>query len=292
MKKVLVAGSTGYLGKHVVKEFKKQGYWVRALARNPKKLEKVGPFLEPAVRDQVDEVFVGDVTQPETLTESCNGIDIVFSSVGITRQKDKFTFRDVDYQGNKNILDIAVQKYVEKFIFVSIFNAHLFEHLEIVKCREDFVRELENSGLNYTVVRPTGYFSDISEFLSMARSGRVYLIGNGKNKINPIHGADLAKTCVDAVVGDKMEISVGGPNTYTTEEIAEIAFSVLGKKTKITRMPAWLINLGVKIIRPFNKHKSDLIEFIVTTQQNDMVAPATGKHTLKSYFEKLNPESF
>jgi len=287
MKKVLIAGSTGYLGKHVVKEFKKQGYWVRALARNPKKLEEIGPFLEPAVRDQVDEVFVGDVTKPETLTELCNGIDIVFSSVGITRQKEKFTFRDVDYQGNKNILDIARQKSVEKVIFVSIFNAHLFRHLEIVRCREDFVRELKYSGLKYTVVRPTGYFSDIGEFLRMARSGRVYLIGNGKNKINPIHGADLAKACVDAVVDNKHEVQVGGPDTYTAEEIAEIAFSVLGEKAKITRMPAYLISLGVKIIRPFNKHKSNLIEFIMITQQNDMVAPAIGKHTLKSYFEKL-----
>ncbi len=290
MKKVLIAGSTGYLGKHVVKEFKKRGYFVRALARNPQKLKETGPFLEPAVIEQVDEIFIGDVTKPETLKEICNGIDIVFSSVGITRQKGKLTFRDVDYQGNKNILDIAAQKSVEKFIFVSIFNAHLFRNIEIVKCREDFVRELKNSGINYAVIRPTGYFSDISEFLRMAKSGRVYLIGSGKNKINPIHGADLAKICVDTVANDKNEISVGGPNTYTTEEIAEIAFSVLGKKPKITRTPAWLVNFGVKIIRPFNKQKSDLIEFIVTTQQNDMVAPATGGHTLRSYFEKLNME--
>lgn len=33
MKKVLVAGATGYLGRFVAREFKKQGYWVRVLAR-------------------------------------------------------------------------------------------------------------------------------------------------------------------------------------------------------------------------------------------------------------------
>ena len=47
----------------------------------------------------MDEVRVGQVTTPETLKGVCDGIDIVFSSVGITKQKDGLTFRDVDYQG-------------------------------------------------------------------------------------------------------------------------------------------------------------------------------------------------
>ncbi len=93
----MVAGATGYLGKFVAQEFKKQGHWVRALARNPEKLEETGPFLEPAVKDQIDEVFVGQVTKPETLHGLCDGIDIIFSSIGITRQKDRLTYRDVDY---------------------------------------------------------------------------------------------------------------------------------------------------------------------------------------------------
>ncbi|MDY7037435.1 MAG: NmrA family NAD(P)-binding protein [Thermodesulfobacteriota bacterium] len=83
MKKVLVIGATGYLGRFVVQEFKKRGYWVRALARNPQKLEKTGPFLEPAVKDQTNKVFVGEVTRPETLRGLCDGIDIVFSSLMI-----------------------------------------------------------------------------------------------------------------------------------------------------------------------------------------------------------------
>ncbi|NTW48305.1 MAG: NAD(P)H-binding protein, partial [Chlorobiales bacterium] len=89
MKKVLVAGSTGYLGQYVVRELKKQGYWVRALARNPKKLDEI--------KDSIDEIFVGEVTKPETLNGVCKGIDVLFSSIGITRQKDGLTYHDVDY---------------------------------------------------------------------------------------------------------------------------------------------------------------------------------------------------
>jgi uncharacterized protein YbjT (DUF2867 family) len=75
MTKVLIAGATGYLGRFVVQEFKRRGYWIRALARNPERLAEPGPFLSPAVQDQIDDLFVGEVTKPETLAGLCDGIE-------------------------------------------------------------------------------------------------------------------------------------------------------------------------------------------------------------------------
>ncbi len=84
MKRILVAGATGYLGGFVAWEFKDRGWFVRALARTPEKLDHL--------TDSVDEVIQGQVTRPETLDGVCDGMDVVFSSVGITRQKDGLTF--------------------------------------------------------------------------------------------------------------------------------------------------------------------------------------------------------
>lgn len=286
MQKVLVAGATGYLGRHVVREFKEKGYWVRVLARNPVKLESVGPFLEPAVSDMADEVFIGEVTSPETLVRLCQDIDIVFSSVGITRQKDKLSYRNVDYQGNLNILNVALQQNVRKFIYVSVFGARFFEHLAIIRAHEDFVRALHGSGLDYTIIRPTGYFSDMTEYLKMAKSGRVYLIGNGNNRINPIHGADLAEVCVGAVNSKEREIPVGGPAVYTGNQIAGLAFRALGKRPKVIRIPILLGKAAVKVSRLFSGQMADLIEFVIAAGTSDGVAPAHGKHTLPEYYEE------
>ena len=77
---VLVAGSTGYLGRFIIKELKRHGYWVRALSRDTGKIDPV--------RQYIDELFVGQATQPDTLRGICKNIDIVISSLGITRQKD------------------------------------------------------------------------------------------------------------------------------------------------------------------------------------------------------------
>jgi uncharacterized protein YbjT (DUF2867 family) len=89
MNRVLVAGATGYLGRLVVREFKRRGAWVRVVGQHPDKLKMQGPSLEPAIAGLVDGVFVGEVTQPETLRWLCDGIEVVFSSIGITRQTDK-----------------------------------------------------------------------------------------------------------------------------------------------------------------------------------------------------------
>ena len=54
-------------------------------------------------------------------------------------------------------------------------------------------------------------------------------IGDGKNRLNPIHGADMAQLCADAVASSETEVPAGRPVIYSQNEIAELAFSVLKK---------------------------------------------------------------
>ncbi|MCP5053913.1 MAG: SDR family oxidoreductase [bacterium] len=279
MKKVLVAGATGYLGRYVVKELKKQGYWIRALVRSPENLADLEEFI--------DEVFVGEVTKPETLDKVCDGIDFVISSLGITRQKDGLTFMDVDYQGNKNLLDSAIERKISKFIYVSVLDGHLLKDLKMIQAKELFVDKLKESQLDYAVIRPTGFFSDMLEFLNMAKKGRVSLFGSGDNKINPIHGGDLAEVCVNAIKGREKEISVGGPTVYTYKDIAGLAFSVLNKKVKISRVPIWIKNVMLFLMRMFTSSKTyGPVEFFMTVLTMDVVGTIYGKEDLKDYYKK------
>lgn len=280
MKRVLVAGASGYLGGFVVREFKSRGYFVRALARSAAKLKSIG--------DSMDEAVEAEVTQPQTLAHVCDGVDVVFSSIGITRQKDGLTFRDVDYQGNKNLLDAALRASVRKFVYVSAFNAAQLRHLDIAAAHEDFVDELKASGIDYAVLRPTGYFSDMGEILDMARRGRVWLIGSGENRVNPIHGADLAVACVDAAEGEEKEVDVGGPQTMTWNQAAELAFEALGGPRKVAHIPPWLMWAVVCLVRLFNRHQGELLAFFATMATRDVVAPSTGTHTLEAHYRDLH----
>lgn len=280
IKKVLLAGITGYLGGYIAEELQNRGYFLRAIARNPEKLKQRNITT--------NETLKAEVTQPESIKECCKDIDIVISTVGITRQKDGLTYMDVDYQANMNLLHQAKMSGVKKFIYVSVLNGENLRHLKICDAKERFVEQLKRSGIDCCIIRPNGFFSDMTEFYTMAKQGRVYLFGNGELKTNPIHGEDLAVVCVDAIDKPDQEIKVGGPETLTHNEIAATAFEVLKIKPKITHIPDWVRVAILKIIRFFLGSKvHGPIEFFMTVMAIDMVAPEFGKHTLKEHFTDL-----
>jgi uncharacterized protein YbjT (DUF2867 family) len=276
---VMVAGATGYLGKYLLLELKRQGYYSIALARDPSKLDHIS----------VDQIIQAEVTRPETLKEQFAEVDCVISTVGITRQKDGLSYMDVDYQANMNLLQEAKKSGVKKFIYVSVLNGHQMRNLKMVEAKEKFVDELMHSGMDYTVIRPNGFFSDMTEILKMAQKGKVYLFGDGKFYGNPIHGADLARFIVNNMHFEVSELEVGGPEILSQNEIARAAFDATGKKGKIVHIPLWIRDASLKLIRWFTDQKTyGPIEFFMTVMTMDMVAFEFGELRLSCFFK--NPD--
>lgn len=284
MKKVLIAGATGYLGSHILAELIKQKYDIRTIVRNPTKLNLPS---EAKV-----EILQAEITKVDQIVNCCENIDIVISSIGITKQQDGLTYMDVDYQVNYNLLQEAKKRGVKKFIYVSVLNGDKLKHLSICAAKEKFVQALKDSGLEYTIIRPNAFFSDMGEFLKMAKKGRVYTFGDGTLKVNPIHGADLAEVCVNSILENKTEIQAGGPQLLTHNELINIAFKVLGTKPKVTHIPDWLRVMVLKLLKIFTSvKKHGPIEFFMTVMAMDMSAPTYGKHTLEEYFTELKNHS-
>ncbi len=196
---------------------------------------------------------------------------------------------DVDYQGNKNLLEEAQKGQVSKFIYFSVLNASQLQHLKVVEAKELFVQELKQSGINFMVIRPNGFFSDMSEFFHMAQKGKAYLFGKGGFLANPIHGHDLANFCLENIDKGDVELDIGGPQLLQQNEIAKQAFEVLGKKPKIGYIPIWVKDFllwPVRLTMPSKKYGA--IEFFMTVMAMDMVAPKYGIHTILGHFESLN----
>ncbi|NDI35991.1 SDR family oxidoreductase [Chengkuizengella sediminis] len=293
MDTVLVAGATGYLGRFVVNELSERGYRVKALVRNSDALKYRGNYFEPKVIDKIDEIIEGDITKPETLKEVCNGVNYVFTSVGITKQKDGLTYMDVDYQGNLNLLREAESCNVKKFIYIHVLGDHL--DVPVLQAKKRFVQKLKQSPINHLIIKPTGYFSDLTEYLEMAAKGKVYLIGDGKNKMNPIHGSDLAKFCVNNFDKDNVELEVGGPEVLSYKKMANLAFKSADKKEKVVNVPIWVVSPFIRLLKIFNKRYYALALFFCNVMTNDIVAPRYGKIKLETYYrdfmEKRNDTS-
>ena len=74
---------------------------------------------------------------------------------------------DVDYQSNKNLLEEAKREGVSKFIYVSVFNAEKMSHLKGIQAKLKFTEALKASGMDYLIINPNGFFSDMLEYLNI-----------------------------------------------------------------------------------------------------------------------------
>ena len=274
---VLLAGATGYLGSYLLKVLLEKQNQVIAIVRRPEKLK--------ISNENYLEIKQTEVTDPETLKDICKGVDTVISAVGITRQKDGLTYMDVDYQANMNLLEEAKKAGVKRFVYVSAINGDKYRKLKIFEAKEKFVDALKASGLIYTIVRPNGFFSDMKDFLRMAKSGRVYLFGSGHQKFNPIHGEDLARVIIDKIVDNNEELTIGGPDILSLNDISELASNALNKPVKVVHLPDFLRKLVLWVLRTFTSEKTyGPAEFFLTLMAEDNIAPTYGHHHLKDYF--------
>lgn len=278
--RVLVAGATGYLGRHVIKILRDSGADFCALARNEDKLKSIGL--------SENQIKVAEVTNHESLVGCCDNIDVVISCVGITRQKDGLRYMDVDFQANCNLLEEAVKSGVKKFIYVSALNAPQFRKVRLLNAKEKFADKLlSTKQLDPCIIRPNGFFSDLEEYYRMAQSGRSYVFGDGLTQMNPIHGEDLAHFCLLAVNVNEKELSVGGPQTLSLVDIAQLAFESQNRAIKVIHLPSWLRKVALLIASLLPERFGGAAEFFLTVCARDMIAPTFGEKTLIEHFRKL-----
>jgi len=127
----------------------------------------------------------------------------------------------------------------------------------------------------------------MGEIVKQAIKGTVYLLGSGKSRLNPIHGSDLAQVCLDAIYLPDTEISVGGPEIYSYEEAANLAFQIIGERPRIRKVPVWPFAILLKLMRPFlNRRKFTLIQFLLAAFTKDSVVPKYGSYSLEKFFRE------
>lgn len=279
MKHVMIAGATGYLGQFLCAEYQRRGWHVSALVRS----------ANTAATLPADTNVTAQATQPETLKGVMQGIDLVVSALGITRQADGLSYWDVDYQANLNLLQEAVASDVKHFAYVHVLNADRMAGVPLVAAKSAFVSALQAADLDSTVIAPSGYFSDMEDFFNMARKGRVWLFGDGQLQINPIHGADLATAIFDAVDRKEAWLDVGGPDVLTHRDLAKLSFETLGSPDRITILPDFFRRIALRLLPWFAPHHVvGPAQFFLTAFGMHMAGRPVGTRHLAEYFQGLN----
>lgn len=234
---VVLAGATGYLGRHLAIELASRGYTVRAVVRSRRRAEQPGPFGSPSIAEAVTEWAEGPITDAGFVAGLCDGASRVVSALGVTRQKASPW--EVDYLANRCLLEDAERVGVRSFLYVNVMHAETGRSL-ILRSKAAFAATLARSTVAHQIVNPSGYFSDVSDFWTMARRGFVLLPPAGDVRVAPIHGADLAAFCIDKLGDTIGSWEVGGPDVLTYRQIADLAITAAGVRARIRcYRPLW-----------------------------------------------------
>jgi uncharacterized protein YbjT (DUF2867 family) len=278
---ILVTGAAGYIGNNIVKRLVNGGRPVRAMVHN---LEKGKRRLSDLEGDF--EVVYGDVTRPETLTATMQGVSTVIHLVAIAMEGRNRTYESINYQGTVNVVNAAVQAGVTRFINMSQNGASSAVPYRFLKSKGLAQEYVVESAPNWTALRPSAVFGPQDEFFnSIARLVKLTplifpLIGGGKAEFQPVSVHDLAEVAVRCLDDDTTigrELVLGGPEILTLGEIEKRILSAMGAKRLLVPAPAILLRAPVFLMEhllpgsPVSSSLLDLLAVPNTTPQNDLV---------------------
>ena len=277
--KVVLAGAYGKLGSDILKKLVSDGYDVVAadmIDRDIPGLDKTAYAFRKL-----------DVTKPEALKGLCDGADAVITTVGLTSTSAKVTNYEIDYQGNLNLLNEAKRAGVKKFVYISVLKADKAPKVPMLHAKYLFEQELKKSGIDYVIHRPTGYFYDIVKvFKPMIEKGQVTLLGKKPVHANVIDTPDFAEFIVKTMPEKNVTYDVGGRETWSYEEIANMCFKAAGKTPVIKRAPAFLFDILAALPKNKKNGKTAILRFSKWTLTEEMVGSTHyGEHSFKKYIE-------
>ena len=284
-KRVLLAGASGALGLEVLKLLKAKSINVRALILSEDEEQNITSFTQDIWKLDAGKNVMG-------LKDITKGIDIVVSAMG--KSVSLFTdrgnsFCKDDFEANKNLLNDAQRNNVTRFVYVSIKGASLKEEFEITGVHKKFEDALRVSGMDYTILRPVGFFSGLHDLVIMAKRKVIPVVGDGNAKTNSIHQRDLAKLIIDNLHEGQELLQVGGPEIHTRLKMAEMIAEKIGGK--IIHVPGPIAKLGVIFFKLIDKNTAEKLKYFKFITTHDMVGEKYGTETFKDYLFNLDLKS-
>jgi uncharacterized protein YbjT (DUF2867 family) len=284
--KVLVAGAGGLLGREIVACLNRRGIVPDGLACRDKEFEQI--------QSPLGRKLCVNVIHPAELEGICKGVDIVISTIGITRIASKTTHMHVDYQGNLNLLLEAKRAGVKKFAFISPAGTDRgYNEVPLYEAKYLFEEELKKSGIGWLIFRSGGFYKDYADYGQMsAKSKKAYLINHGQSVSTPIAIADLAEIMVeDTLKEENKVIEAGGPEDLSWKDICRISAEALEAKMKFVNVPVWLCDFTLWLLRPFSHKYYAMGKLLLYTSTHDVLAPKRGKTKYSDYLKNYYQSS-
>lgn len=245
MKRILVTGASGFIGRYLAERFKSEDLYTQGLTGT-----SIGKFHRLDLRDQVDVERSIEEIKP----------DYVFHCAATIKrdEKEREEIFGINVEGTRNLLEALKANPLKLFVFFSSGEvcaggksplskdspyAPLSPYSESKIEAERLVRE---SGLPYVILRPLLVYGPgqtgrlfTAQLIGAAKKEEVFKMTLGEQKRDFVYVEDLADLCErlieipDKVDGETFFVSAGNP--ISMGEVADIASELLNEKLKTDR---------------------------------------------------------
>ena len=257
---LLIVGGTGTLGRQIVRKALEDGFQVRCIVRN----KRAANFL----REWGAELVYGDLTMPETLPLSFQGVTAVIDA-STTRPEDDAKMVDVDWYGKLMLIEMAKRVNIKRFVFFSIVNAEQYPSITLMQQKANIEKVLRNSGVPYTIFQCTGFYQAlISQYAIPILEGKSVWKTAESISMSYIDTQDAAKFCIKSLSLNETEnktFFLGGAKAWTSDEIINLCEKFSGQKAQIKMIPLGMLVL-LRQITGFFEWSSKISERLAFTQ--------------------------
>lgn len=307
-KRVFVLGGTGTIGRATVAALVARGHRVVCFLRPRAGADGELQRLSPGV-----ELRFGDVTDTVSLaTDGFRGE--VFDALVSCLASRNGTARDawaIDHNAHVLALAEARKAGVQQVVLLSAICVQK-PKLAFQQAKRAFEQHLIQSGLIYSIVRPTAFFKSLSGQVERLKRGKPFLIfGDGRlTACKPISDRDLGGYLAECLVDESRWnriLPIGGPGeAITPREQGEMLFALLGRPTRFRSVPpgflvlvrAILAGLGLfsrkmadkaelAAIGHYYASESMLVWNAETGHYDAAATPSTGTDTLREHYARL-----
>ena len=270
---VCVLGGSGFIGGHVCQQLAARGLRVIVPTRNRERAKSL--ILLPTA-----EVVTADVHDPGTLKRLVRGCDAVINLVGVLHDgSGKGGFRQAHVDLARKVVEACRQTGVRRLLHMSALNADPKGPSDYLRSKGEAERLVRESGLDYTLFRPSVVFgredSFLNLFASLQRVLPVVLLGSADARFQPVYAGDVARAYVESLTRIESfgrSYDLVGPRTYTLRELVRYVGELTGHRRPV-------IGLG-KRLSYLQAAAMELLPFKLLTRDNvrsmsvDSVSPS------------------
>jgi uncharacterized protein YbjT (DUF2867 family) len=255
---ILLVGGTGELGHRIARRLSAREAPFRALVR---------PGTDACGLEALGAVRVaGDLRDRRSLVDALQGVELVITTVtAIGRAlagERGATIRDVDLDGNANLVDAAEAAGAMRFVFVSFVIGPGLAGAPLAEAKRATEQRLARSRMTEVIVRPEMFQEVwISELVGFDwRAGKARILGRGTAPHAYVATDDVAEATVRLALDHDVarDVAFGGPEALTRREVVE-RFERAGVAISARHVPRAAMRAGSVSLRRIKPIQASLM---------------------------------